>query len=137
MQGITIKDRLQTGCVLRSKLRPHGAPHHPHQLYWHRIIPLKLKLSDEQGAYLQMGNQFNLDIGSHWKLLNSDTGAALEPGVSASASSVPRWIQVDDETHAATYWLGILKKGLIHCIHGGKVGHIRQKDAHPDHVLHA
>ena len=38
---------------------------------------------------------------------------------------------------ASTYWLGILKKGLIHRIHGGKVGHIGQEDANPDHVLQA
>ena len=42
------------------------------------IIPLKLKLYDEKGAHLQMGNQLDFDIGSHGKLLDSHTSAALE-----------------------------------------------------------
>lgn len=50
------KDRLQMGCVLKSKVRPDAAPERPHQLYWHTIIPLKLIFYDEKGAYLQMGN---------------------------------------------------------------------------------
>lgn len=72
------KDRLQMGCVLRSKLRPDAAPEGPHQLYWQTIIPLKLKLDDEKGAHLQMGDQLDLHIGAHRKLLNSYTGSALE-----------------------------------------------------------
>ena len=42
------------------------------------IIPLKLKFYDEKGAYLQMGNQLDFDVGSHGKLLDSHTRAALE-----------------------------------------------------------
>ena len=50
------KDRLQMGCVLRSKRKPDVAPNRPHQLFWHTIILLKLMLYDEKGAYLQMSN---------------------------------------------------------------------------------
>ena len=71
------KDRLQTGCVLRSKRRPDVTPNRPHQLCWHTIIPLKLKFYGWKGAYLQMGNQLDFDIGSHGKLLDSYTRATL------------------------------------------------------------
>ena len=48
--------------------------------------------------------------------------------------------QVDDDwelMNEATYWLGILKEGLVHSIHSGKVGHVSQEDTNPDHVLQA
>lgn len=56
------------------------APNQPHQLYWHTIIPLKFKLYDGIGAYLQMGNQLDFDIGPHGKFLDSYTRAALDQG---------------------------------------------------------
>lgn len=42
-----------------------------------------------------------------------------------------------DDCQGATYRLRILKEGIIYFIHGGKVGHIGQEDANPDHILHA
>lgn len=72
------KGHLQTGCVLRSDLRPEAAPERLHQLYWCTIIPLALKVYDKKGAYLQMGNQFDLHIRSHGKLLDAYTCPALE-----------------------------------------------------------
>ena len=63
--------------MLRSKQSPDAAPERLHPLYWHTVILLKLKLYHGTGAYLQMGNQLDLDIGSHGKLLDSYTGSAL------------------------------------------------------------
>ncbi len=64
-------------CVLRSRLRPDAALERPH-LCWHTIISLKLKYCDLKGAYLQMSNQLDLDVGSHGKLLDSYARSALE-----------------------------------------------------------
>lgn len=112
------------------------APNRPHQLYWHTIIPLKLKLYDEKGAHLQMGNQLDLDIGSHGKLLDSYTRAALfAKPISLFLSTQPSERPL--RSHRATYWFRILEKGLVYCIHSCKVGHINQEDANPDHVFHA
>ena len=72
------KNPLQMGCALTLRSRPDAVRERSHQLYWHTIIPLKLKLHDKKGACLQMGNQFDLDIGSHRELLDCYTRSTLE-----------------------------------------------------------
>lgn len=43
-----------------------------------QLFPGSSSSTTEQGAYLQMGDQLDLDIGSHGELLDSYTGSALE-----------------------------------------------------------
>ena len=77
MQGYHSKGPLQKGCVSRLTLRSDAAPEGPHQRCCHSIITLKLCLHDRKDAYLQMGDQFDLDISLHGKLLDGYTRAAL------------------------------------------------------------
>lgn len=57
-----------------------------------------------------MGNQLDLHIGPHRKLLDSHTS----PGR-----------------------LGILEESLVDLVHGREIGHVGQEDADADDILHA